>query len=78
MPLYYFTILNTAAYLLFNLLCMEAGMVITLEPGIYIPEEGIGIRIEDMVLVTENGAKLMSSRLPREADEIERRMQQQR
>jgi Xaa-Pro aminopeptidase len=47
-------------------------MVITVEPGLYIPEESIGIRIEDMVLVTENGAKLMSSGLPREAGEIEK------
>ena len=34
---------------------LEAGMIITLEPGIYIPEENIGIRIEDMVLVTKDG-----------------------
>jgi Xaa-Pro aminopeptidase len=49
-------------------------MIITIEPGIYIPEEGIGVRIEDMVLVTESGAKLLSWGLPREADEIERVM----
>lgn len=50
---------------------LEAGMVITLEPGLYIPEEGIGIRIEDMFLVTETGGKLMSGALPREADAVE-------
>lgn len=55
---------------------LEPGMVITIEPGLYIPEEGIGIRIEDMVLVTENGAKLLSERLPRDPAEIERRMAQ--
>lgn len=53
---------------------LQAGMVITLEPGLYIPEEGIGIRIEDMVLVTENGGVLMSGDLPRETAEIEKMM----
>jgi Xaa-Pro aminopeptidase len=53
---------------------LTAGMIITVEPGIYIPEENIGVRIEDMVLVTENGAKVLSSSLPREIDEIERAM----
>ncbi len=51
---------------------LAPNMVITVEPGLYIPEEGIGIRIEDMVLVTENGAQLMSSKLPRTVDEIEK------
>ena len=51
---------------------LEAGMVITIEPGLYIPEEGIGIRIEDVVLVTDKGAEVLSASLPRDADEIER------
>ncbi len=51
---------------------LEAGMVITIEPGLYIPEEGIGIRIEDVLLVTDTGAEVLSASLPREADEIER------
>jgi len=51
---------------------LEEGMVISVEPGIYIPEEKIGIRIEDMVLVTKDGARVLTSALPREAAEIER------
>ena len=53
---------------------LEAGMIITIEPGVYLPQEGIGIRIEDVVLVTENGAKVLSSSLPREVNEIEKAM----
>ena len=51
---------------------LAEGMVITVEPGIYIPEENIGIRIEDMVLVTRNGAKVLTAALPREPGEIEK------
>lgn len=43
---------------------IEPNMVLTVEPGIYIPEEEIGIRIEDDVLVTENGIKNLSGNLP--------------
>jgi len=50
------------------------GMVVTVEPGIYIPEENLGVRIEDDVLVTSDGYKILTSRLPRTADEIEKLM----
>jgi Xaa-Pro aminopeptidase len=55
---------------------LKAGMVITVEPGIYIPEENIGVRIEDIVLVTETGAQVMSRALPTEPGEIERALAQ--
>jgi Xaa-Pro aminopeptidase len=51
---------------------LDEGMVISIEPGIYIPEENIGIRIEDMVLVTKDGARVMTAALPREPSEIEK------
>jgi Xaa-Pro aminopeptidase len=55
---------------------LEAGMVIAIEPGLYLPDENIGIRIEDMVLVTESGYELLTERLPREVEEIERLTQE--
>jgi Xaa-Pro aminopeptidase len=55
---------------------LKAGMVITIEPGVYIPEENIGIRIEDVILVTETGAKVLSGALPTDPDEIERALAQ--
>jgi Xaa-Pro aminopeptidase len=51
---------------------LAEGMVITAEPGIYIPEESIGVRIEDMVLVTKDGGRLLSGALPRDPDEVEK------
>jgi len=53
---------------------LEAGVVITVEPGIYIPDEGIGIRIEDDVLVTKDGPVMLSRRIPRTVEEIESAM----
>lgn len=44
---------------------LQAGIVMTVEPGIYIPEEGIGVRIEDDVLITDDGIQVLSDRLPR-------------
>ncbi len=53
---------------------LQSGMVITVEPGIYIPEENLGVRIEDDVLITESGYKFLSERLPRDPGEIEKIM----
>ena len=53
---------------------LKPGQVVTMEPGIYIPEESLGVRIEDDVLITETGYELLSRRLPRTADEIEKIM----
>src|SRR5467141_1463273 len=53
---------------------LEPGMAVTIEPGIYIPEENLGVRIEDDFLVTETGYKMLSEKLPRSAEEIEKIM----
>jgi Xaa-Pro aminopeptidase len=45
---------------------LEAGVVLTVEPGIYIPREGIGVRIEDDVLITPRGIKILSDKLSRD------------
>ena len=50
------------------------GSVFTVEPGIYIPEKNIGIRIEDDVLVTEDGCQVLTARTPKEVQEIEKLM----
>ncbi|WP_242220907.1 aminopeptidase P family protein [Bacillus cereus group sp. BfR-BA-01380] len=50
---------------------LEAGMVITVEPGLYIEEEAIGIRIEDDILVTEKGYENLSKDIIRTVEEIE-------
>ena len=53
---------------------LEPGMVLTVEPGIYIPAESLGIRIEDVVLVTREGGEVLSAGLPRSAEAVERAM----
>ena len=52
-----------------------AGNVLTVEPGIYIPEEGFGVRLEDDIIVTEDGPINLMEKTPIEADEIEAIMQ---
>lgn len=54
----------------------EEGMVFTCEPGIYIPEEGIGVRIENDLYLTKKGAVDMMKNIPIEADHIEQLMQE--
>ncbi|MHC1480111.1 aminopeptidase P N-terminal domain-containing protein [Frateuria aurantia] len=59
---------------------LEPGMVLTVEPGLYVPADavdldarwrGIGVRVEDMVAVTRDGAELLSAALPRSVEAIE-------
>jgi Xaa-Pro aminopeptidase len=64
---------------------LEPGMVFTVEPGVYIaagsegvPEEyfNIGVRIEDDVLVTENGFEVLTSKAPKEIKDVEATMKE--
>lgn len=55
----------------------QSGMVFTCEPGIYIPQEGIGIRLENDILISENGPVDLSADIPVELNEIEQLMTQQ-
>ncbi|NUM36873.1 MAG: aminopeptidase P N-terminal domain-containing protein [Candidatus Brocadiae bacterium] len=65
----------------------EAGMVVTVEPGLYfrldiegVPErfKGIGVRIEDDILVTENGHEILTKEIPKEARELEKILKQKK
>lgn len=54
---------------------LKPGMVVTIEPGVYLPEEKIGVRIEDDILVTAKGNRnLTGDLIPKDAKEIERAM----
>ena len=53
---------------------LKPGVVLTLEPGIYLPAESLGVRIEDDVLVTATGAEWLSAKAPKTTVEIERLM----
>ena len=58
----------------FQPLGLKEGMVITIEPGLYIPEEKIGIRIEDDILITKGEAIVLSKDIVKEIDDIEKMM----
>ena len=53
---------------------LAPGMIITVEPGIYLPEKGFGIRIEDDVLITPEGNAVLSAGVPKEIADVERLM----
>jgi Xaa-Pro aminopeptidase len=50
---------------------LQPGMVLTIEPGIYIPAQRTGIRIESDVLITPAGHEVLTAQLPTQAEEIE-------
>jgi Xaa-Pro aminopeptidase len=56
---------------------LEPGMILTIEPGLYIAEESIGIRIEDNILVTEDGYENLSAHLIKSVEDIEQFMTKQ-
>ena len=57
-----------------NMALLEKDMMFTLEPGLYFDEYGIGIRIEDTLLVTRDGVNILTDSIPKEPEDIERIM----
>ncbi|MGH7545163.1 MAG: M24 family metallopeptidase, partial [Gemmatimonadota bacterium] len=55
---------------------LRPGMVLTIEPGIYLADEALGVRVEDDLLVTEEGAEVLTHGAPRAVAEIEAWMRQ--
>jgi Xaa-Pro aminopeptidase len=53
---------------------LKAGAVVTIEPGIYIPDEAIGVRIEDDILVAREGSKNLSAKIPKSVAAVEKVM----
>src|SRR5260221_7033883 len=53
---------------------LKPGIIFTIEPGIYLPQEALGVRIEDDVLMTATGAEWLSAKAPKTTAEIERLM----
>ena len=56
---------------------LAEGDIITIEPGLYLPDEKIGVRIEDNYWITKNGAICLSEALPRKPEDIESLMKGQ-
>ena len=50
---------------------IPTGAVFTVEPGVYLPQQGFGIRIEDEVLMTDHGYQLLTSMIPRKLEDVE-------
>jgi Xaa-Pro aminopeptidase len=50
---------------------LPVGAIFTVEPGVYLPDRGFGVRIEDEVMVTETGLRHLSSRIPRKLEDVE-------
>lgn len=53
---------------------LEAGMIVTIEPGVYLPERKLGVRIEDDILVTATGGENLTSAIPKSVEAIESAM----
>ena len=51
-------------------------MVLTIEPGIYLPDKGMGMRIEDDMLITESAPRVLTDAIPKTVEVIEAVMQQ--
>jgi Xaa-Pro aminopeptidase len=56
---------------------LRAGMIFTIEPALRVPEEKIYIRLEDVILITDSGAEILTANLPMEMDAIEKVMKEE-
>jgi Xaa-Pro aminopeptidase len=55
---------------------LKPGMVFTIEPALRVPEEQIYIRLEDLIIITEDGAEIVSDFVPMDVDDIEALMRE--